>query len=136
MSGTSLLAVEIDPEIRSNERLYAAVQRATDYVQEGLGQIDAKSETQTAQPEIRWSFDEDDEQRGLKITYREKPADSRTGFQQVMRRVPISQILDGVGRRSWMIQILQGVNRRRYDEVINRFEQLIREREESEANGH
>ena len=135
MSGTTLLSVEVDPAIRSDERLYAAVQSATGYVQEGIEHIDATSETQTVQPELRWSFDEDDGHRQLKITYREQPADRRTAFQQIMRRVPVSQILDGVGRRSWMIRILQGVNRQRYDEVINRFEQLIREREESEANG-
>ena len=136
MSATTLLAVEVDPAIRADEPLYAAVQAATDFAQEGLEHIDAASGTQTAQPEIRWAFDEDDDQRRLKITYREQPTGSLTGFQQVMRRVPISQILDAVGRRSWMLQVLQGVNRRRYDEVIHRFERLIREREESEANGH
>ncbi len=135
MSETTLLSVEVDPAIRSDERLYAAVQSATGYVQEGLGHIDTTSETQTVQPELRWSFDEDDGHRQLKITYREQPANHRIGFQQIMRRVPVSQILDGVGRRSWMIRILQGVNRQRYDEVINRYEQLLREREESEANG-
>ena len=135
MSATAtMLETETDPRIRANEPLNAAVQSATNYLQEGLEHIDATSQTQTFQREMRWAFDEDAGEGFLKIMYRERVA-SIPDYQNTMRSVPISQILDAVGRRSWMLRLLQSVNSRRYDQVIDRFERLIREREEAEAHG-
>ncbi len=134
MSTVTTVEVEADPAIRANEPLDAAVRNATSYFQEGLERIDAISQTPTIHPEIRWSIDEDAGQGFLKITYRERAVDL-PHYQNIMKRVPISQILDGVGRRSWMLRLLQSVNSRRYDQAIDRFERLIQEQEEAEANG-
>ena len=50
MSATAtMLETETDPRIRANEPLNAAVQSATNYLQEGLEHIDATSQTQIFQ---------------------------------------------------------------------------------------
>ena len=134
MSTITKVEVDADPAIRANEPLDAALRSATSYFQEGLIHIDAASRTQTIQPEILWSVDEDAGPGFLKFTYREQVA-GLPNNQIRMKRVPISQILDGVGRRSWMLRLLQSVNSRRYDQVIDRFERLIQEQEEAEAKG-
>ncbi len=132
MNSLATLAVEIDPAIRADVPLLAAVEAANSYFREGLDSIDTRYDTPAANPELRWGPDPD-EKEAVRIVYREDfPAQ---GLQVVLRRVPVSQLLDGVGRRSWMLKLLQYINGRRYDRAIRHFEKSIQEYEEAEQNG-
>jgi hypothetical protein len=131
MSELVQLRVETDPLIEANPALGNAVRRASEYFRIGLEHIDTTSHTETSNPELRWSAEEPDT---VKIEYSEE-VDGLPRYRSTNRGVPVSQLLDEVGSRTWMLRLLQSVNRRRYDRVMERFERSIRELEEAEEHG-
>ena len=129
-TATEGIAVSIEDSIKSNPTLFKAVTSATEFFEVGLDYIDLQAQTKAIHPDIRWSVNGE---QILQLVYREElPVGS--GYQNTIR-IPVAQILDAVDRKSWMLRLLQSVNDRRYSSVITKFEQMIQEREEAEANG-
>lgn len=132
MNAVASLSVEIDPAIRADPSLLSAVEAAVGFFQEGLHRLDTRYDTPATNPELRWEPDPD-KKGAVRVVYRENIPTQ--GLQVVLRRVPVSQLLDGVGQRSWMLKLLQSISGNRYDRFIRRFEQMLQASEEAEANG-
>jgi hypothetical protein len=129
------LTVEIDPELPTSQPLSEAIQAASRHLEEGLARVDNASKTRTIQPKLRWEMNTDDEQRlTLRMVYNEEADGTRKGLQSTQKRVPISQMLDGVGRRYWVFHLLESVGRHRTKYLIAELERKIMEQEEAERH--
>lgn len=129
-TATERIAVSIEDSIKSNPTLFKAVTNATEFFESGLDHIDLKAQIKAIHPAIRWSVNEE---QILQLEYREELPDEVP--YQYRSRIPVARMLDAVDRKSLILQLLQSVNDRRYRSVITKFEQMIQEREEAEANG-
>lgn len=129
-TATEGIAVSIEDSIKSNPTLFKAVTNATEFFEVGLDHIDLKAQIKAINPAIRWSINEE---QILQLEYREElPGEPPYHFRS---KIPVARMLDAVDRKSLILQLLQSVNDRRYRSVIKKFEQMIQEREEAEANG-
>lgn len=129
-TATEGIAVSIEDSIKSNPILFKAVTNATEFFEVELNHIDLKAQIKAIHPAIRWSVNEE---QILQLEYREELPDE-TPYQN-RSRISVARMLDAVERKSLILQLLQSVNDRRYRSVITKFEQMIQEREEAEANG-